>query len=140
MSLRTKEKLKAMFNQSKLRQKKLKEQKKKQSQQRLKEIYRHQDILLKKSLQELRKTTMDNLSTLIKQTPQKEKEPQIQLSYGYYQDTWQLKEPNDIDLYHSIEELKEAEDRGEGKINWENWNNIVQLTKEQINQYGRDKT
>ena len=140
MSLRTKEKLKAMFNQSKLRQQKKRQQKKLETKQRLKEIYHHQDILLKKSLQELRKTTMDNLSTLIKQTPQKEKEPQIQLSYHFYQDTWQLKEPNDIDLYHSIEELKEAEERLEGKINWENWNNIVQLTKEQINQYGRDKT
>lgn len=139
MSNRTNESLQRMFNQSKLRQKKLKEQKKKQSQERLKEIYRHQDILLKKSLQELRKTTMDNLSTLIKQTPQKEKEPQIQISYHFYQDTWQLKEPNDIDLYHSREELQDAEDRGEGKINWENWNNIVQLTKEQINQYERNK-
>lgn len=140
--LKTKESLQRMFEERKRQQEKKqnRQEHKQQTKQILQAIYRHQDILLKKSLQELRKTTMDNLSTLIKQTPQKEKEPQIQLSYHFYQDTWQLKEPNDIDLYHSIEELKEAEERLEGKINWENWNNIVQLTKEQINQYERNKT
>lgn len=135
MSLLTKDKLEAMFNQSKLRQQKKREQKKLKTKQRLKEIYHHQDQVLKKSFREEKKKLMDNLSTLIKQTPQKEKEPQIQLSYGYYQEAWQLKEPNDIDLYHSREELKEAEERGEGKINWNTWDSIVELTKKDLKQY-----
>lgn len=35
--------------------------------------------------------------------------------------------------YQSIEELKEAEERGEGRINWNKWQEIVEMTKEQFN-------
>lgn len=139
MSLLTKDKLEAMFNQSKLRQQKKREQKKLETKQRLQAIYHHQDQVLKKSIQERKKTTMDNLSKLIKKRPQNvRKSPQIE-SCNCYQDKWQLWETNETDLYQTIEELKEAELRGEGRINWDKWNELVQLTKEQINQYERKK-
>lgn len=38
----------------------------------------------------------------------------------------------EIDIYHSVEELKEAEGMGEGKINWEAWDKVVEQTKQQI--------
>lgn len=34
--------------------------------------------------------------------------------------------------YQSREELKEAEERGEGKINWDKWDEIVEMTKQQL--------
>lgn len=137
MSLRTKEKLKAMFNQSKLRQKKLKEQKKKQSQQRLKEIYHHQDVVLKKNLQERRKTTMDNLQALLKQTQQKEKEEQIQPSFKfkvYHSDFYIERDTNEEDLYKTIDELKQWEQEHYPCINWKVWQKIVEETKAMLNQ------
>ena len=36
------------------------------------------------------------------------------------------------ELYQTLEELREAEERGEGKINWNVWNELVFQTKEQI--------
>ena len=137
MSLLTRDKLEAMFNQSKLRQKKLKEQKKKQSQQQLKEIYRHQDILLKKSLQERRKTTMDNLQALLKQTQQKEKEEQIQPSFKfkvYHSDFYIERDTNEEDLYQTIDELKQWEQEHYPCINWKVWQKIVEETKAMLNQ------
>jgi len=41
-------------------------------------------------------------------------------------------ETNDNHYYQSIEELKEAEERGEGKINWDKWQEIIDKTKEQF--------
>lgn len=137
MSLRTKEKLEAMFNQSKLRQKKLKEQKKKQSQQRLKEIYNHQDVVLKKSLQERRKTTMDNLQALLKQTQQRQKEEQIQPSFKfkvYHSDFYIERDTNEEDLYKTIDELKQWEQEHYPCINWKVWQKIVEETKAMLNQ------
>lgn len=42
-------------------------------------------------------------------------------------------EAHDEHYYHSIEELKEAEARGEGRINWDKWQEIIDKTKEQFN-------
>ena len=36
------------------------------------------------------------------------------------------------ELYQSREELKEAEARGEGKIKWKKWQELVYLTKQQL--------
>lgn len=41
-------------------------------------------------------------------------------------------EAHDEHYYHSIEELKEAEERGEGRINWNKWQEIVEMTKQQL--------
>ena len=42
-------------------------------------------------------------------------------------------ETHDEHYYHSIEELKEAEERGEGAINWSVWHKLVAELKEQFN-------
>ncbi len=139
MGYQTKESLQRMFNQSKLRQEQKKQIKKQQSLQRLREIYHHQDIILKKSLQERKKTTMDNLSKLIKKTQEKPQKPAQIESYSYYQEKWQLWETNQTDLYQTFEELMEAQERGEGRINVENWNKLVQQTKDEIKQWQGEK-
>lgn len=41
-------------------------------------------------------------------------------------------ETNDNHYYQSIEELKEAEERGEGRINWSVWDKVVEETKQQL--------
>ncbi len=41
-------------------------------------------------------------------------------------------EPNESDLYQTKQELQEAEERGEGKINWDVWDKVVKQTKNTI--------
>lgn len=51
----------------------------------------------------------------------------------FYQRTKELNLTiGDIDFYQTREELKEAESRGEGKINWTAWDKVVEQTKQQI--------
>lgn len=124
MTLKTKESLQRMFQESRERQKKQKQQKKQQSLQRLKEIYKRQDQILKKSLQEEKKKVIDNLQALLKKRSQNVRKcPSWMLEQ--YQDTWQLCETNESDLYNTREELMEAEKRGEGKINWNIWDRLI---------------
>ena len=39
---------------------------------------------------------------------------------------------DDYATYDTIEELKEAENRGEGRINWDVWNKLVDETRKQL--------
>lgn len=39
---------------------------------------------------------------------------------------------DDYATYDTIEELKEAENRGEGAINWDVWNKLVDETRKQL--------
>ena len=134
MSLLTKDKLQEMFSQSKARQRKNREEKKKQRILAYKAICKHQDQVLKKSFREEKKKLMDNLFALIKKTPQNGWKPSQIESCFYFQDTWQLKEPNEDDLYNTRQELMEAQERGEGAINWDVWDKLIEKTKKQINE------
>ena len=49
------------------------------------------------------------------------------------------RETAEEDLYQSRDELKEAEERGEGKINWENWDKLVEQTQQQLQDYNQHK-
>lgn len=49
------------------------------------------------------------------------------------------RETAEEDLYQSREELKEAEERGEGKINWENWDKVAEQTQQQLQDYNQHK-
>lgn len=51
---------------------------------------------------------------------------------GIYHSNFTERDRNEEDLYQTREELKQAETRGEGKINWSVWNKIVDETKEQL--------
>lgn len=147
MTLRTKESLQRMFEERKrIQQKKQnREERKKQKKQLLQAIYRHQDQILKKALQDERKKVMDNLSTLIKKTPQEPRKPS-QIELENYQDRWMLWETNESDLY-TLDELKNIEElypNETGRIRWDVWNQVVSETKKNIstliNQYERQGT
>lgn len=107
------------------------EERKKQKKQLLQAIYRHQDQILKKALQDERKKIMDNLSTLIKKTPQEPQKPS-QIELENYQDRWMLWETNESDLYTTREELQQWEDEHYPCINWDVWNQVVSETKKNI--------
>lgn len=40
-----------------------------------------------------------------------------------------------LDLYYTREELKEAEDRGEGQINWKTWDRLIEQGKQEIKEF-----
>lgn len=140
MTLKTKESLQRMFNQSKQKQQRKTERqkRKKQYQREYQKKYRQQDQLLKKSFREEKKKLMDNLYALIKKRSQEVRKPPS-YEFKIYRTEFIERDTAEDDLYKTFNELMEAQERGEGKINVENWNNIVQLTKEQINQYERNK-
>ena len=133
--LKTQQSLQRMFNQSRQQQEKkqLRKTQKQQSAKRLKEIYHHQDTVLKKSLQELKKSTMDNLSKLIKKKPQEPLKPPT-YEFKIYRTDWIERFADENELYTTFNELMEAQERGEGRINVEKWKEIVELTKKQLNQ------
>lgn len=49
------------------------------------------------------------------------------------------RETAEEDLYQTRDELQEAEERGEGKINWENWDKVVEQTQQQLQDYIQHK-
>ena len=124
MVLYTKESLEKVFRESKLRQ----ERKRLKAQLEKKEKKRLQEILDKNSLRSERKKAMDNLSNLLKKTPQEPLKPSITPFYASYH----LNEVSDSDLYSTWDELKEAENRHEGKINWYVIKKVIEDTKEEI--------
>lgn len=62
---------------------------------------------------------------------QKAKEAQFQAFY-IYNDKYIERETAITDLYLSREELKEAEKRGEGSINWDKWDELIQKSKKKL--------
>lgn len=120
MPIRTKESLQRLFTESKRRQQRLKEQETKK---------------YKKAQEAVKKTLADKLSTKDKKTPQKDwKQPQIELSrtLTIYNTKYIERFIGEDDLYTSREELMEAEQRGEGKIKWDKFDELVNKTKKDL--------
>lgn len=128
MPIRTKESLQRLFTESKRRQQRLKEQER--------EKY-------KKASQSVKKALADKLSTKDEKMPQKAQEQQteaISRILSIYNTRYIERHTADDDLYVTREQLKEAEARGEGKIKWDKFNEIVEQTKQMLNNdKGREK-
>lgn len=60
---------------------------------------------------------------------QKEAEEEIIINIPIGVQRWIEKQPSEEDLYLTRQELQEAEQRGEGKINWNLWDELVEKTK-----------
>lgn len=60
---------------------------------------------------------------------QKEAEEEIIITIPISVQRWIEKQPSEEDLYLTRQELQEAEQRGEGKINWSLWDELVEKTK-----------
>jgi len=105
MAIRTKESLQRLFQESKERQ------------ERKKQLQQHK---YKKAQQSVKKALADKQSKEQKKEAQNaQKQPQIKISRSIaIYNTKYIERFDDDDLYQTREELMEAEERGEGRINW----------------------
>lgn len=120
MAIRTQESLKKLFEASRLRQQRLKEQETKK---------------YKNAKQAVKKALADKLSTKDKKLAQKAQEqPQIEFSrtITIYNTRYVERFVGEDDLYVTREQLKEAEARGEGKIKWNKFDELVNKTKKDL--------
>lgn len=121
MGIRTQASLQKLFEASRLRQekkKRLQEQKYKKAQESIKKA------LDKQQSKKKEKTSQNDW-----------KQPQIEVSrtIHIYNVKYIERFADDDDLYQTREELMEAEQRGEGKVNWSRFNEIVEQTKQILN-------
>lgn len=120
MPLRTEESLKKLFAESKARQQRLKEQETKK--------YR-------KAQESTKKALADKLSIKQEKTSQKAQEqPQIEFSrtLTIYHTKYIERNTADDDLYTTREQLKEAEENNQGRINWKLWQTLVNSTRQEL--------
>ena len=124
--LRTPEQLKQLFQQTK----ELKRDEKKLQYQLL---CKQAGQLLKEAQERAKKEKVEQLSTLTKKTPQKQREvPYINFFSQYIEtDSFAYAIQN-----INRRKLKQMEITGEyGKINWKKWDEVVERTKQDIQQY-----
>lgn len=125
MPLRTEESLKKLFAESRARNEKRKQQ---------------EQLKYKKASQSVIKALADKLSIEQEKVAQKAQEQQIEAfsrTLCIYNTKYIERYASDDDLYQTREELEDAEQRGEGKINWDRFNELVEQTKLKI--YGNSK-
>lgn len=134
MKNRTQEQLKAMFEQSRHEQEKKKLKKQQQTLQLRQALYKKADIIIKKAFQEEKKKRLEQLQLLIKQKPQEEVKIQRTLPLHIYGQMIE-RDTNEEELYQTVEELREAEERGEGKIQWEVWDKLIEKTQKELKHY-----
>lgn len=123
-NIKSTEKLKAMFQQSKERKEKERQQQRFEKQKQYQELCKEADRLLKEAIRDEKKKKMEQLSALIQKTSQKRnKQPYIDIDNSRWIDA-------DKHVYHlTREELEELEPNA---INWEKWDEIVNQTREQF--------
>jgi len=131
MAIRTSEQLKAMFNQSRQRKEKERQQQRLEKQQQYKALCKQADILLKEALQDEKRKRMEQLQALIKKTPQKPLKctvTEFYISHNRF-----IEKDNDgLHYYQTREELMAAEERGEGKINWTKFDQLVDKVRKEL--------
>lgn len=133
MAIKTPEQLKQLFEETKARKAKERQQKKIQRQKEYYKLCKQADQLLKEAQEQEKKKKMEYLSTLIQKRQEK---PLIQVSrrITIYHSNQFVKEPDENDLYQSWEEIKDAERRGEGRLNWNKLQELIKRTKLKINE------
>lgn len=129
-NIKSTEKLKAMFQQSKEQKEKERQQQRFEKQKQYQELCREADRLLKEAIRDEKKKKMEQLSTLIQKTSQKQnKQHYINIDNNRWIDA-------DKHVYHlTREELEELEPNA---INWEKWDEIVNQTRQQFSDMGFD--
>ena len=135
--IRTSTQLNQLFNETRARrEKKLQEERQKRLQQRqetYKQLCKRADELIKQAQEEEKRKKMEYLSTLAPKRSQKPLKQEIRYITVYNSNLVE-REPNDRDLYLTREELMEAEDRGEGKLNWSLLDKLIEETKQLLQQ------
>ena len=80
---------------------------------------------------------MEELQALTKKTSQKQNKIPSAPIFIYHSNLVE-RTSSDRDLYTTREELMKAEERCEGRINWEVWNKLVKETRHQIKEMMKD--
>ena len=133
MSIRTREQLQRLFQESRARKLKEREEHKRQRQEQYKALCKQADRLLKEEAERLKKEKAEQLQVLAQKAAQKpQKQPQMTFQIIEYHTRYIERYTPVEKLYQTREELKQAEERGEGKINWDAWNRLITMTKEQF--------
>ena len=120
MAIRTKESLEKLFEASRLNSLKRKQQ---------------EQLKYKKAQEAVKKALAKQQSKKQEKTPQNGwKQPQIEFSsiLTIYNTKYVERFAGDDDLYVTREQLKEAEARGEGKIHWDRFDELVNNTRKDL--------
>lgn len=129
--VRTQEQLQKLFQQSRERHQADRERKKQLRIQSYKELCKQADDLLKQAEQQVKDRLMEQLQALAPKTPQKPLKctvTEFYISHNRY-----IEKDNDgLHYYQTREELKQAEERGEGKINWTKFDQLVNKVRKEL--------
>lgn len=120
MAIRTQESLEKLFEASRLSSLKRKQQ---------------EQLKYKKAQEAVKKALAKQQSNKQEKTPQKAQEkPQIEFSriITIYNTKYIERFVGEDDLYVTREQLKEAEARGEGKIHWDRFDELVNNTRKDL--------
>lgn len=116
MALRTEEELKQLFEISRLSQQRKKEKEKQR---------------YKKASQDVKKALDRKQQREQKQSqPKPQKQVKITFSLSIYNSNLIEREAAEEDLYQTREQIMEAEERGEGKLNWDLFDRLVRETRQ----------
>lgn len=118
---RTAQALEKLFEASRRRQQKKKEA--------AKEAYR-------KASESIKRVLDSKLSTKQEEQPQDVRKWHLEV----YRTKYIERCPSDDELYQTREQLKEAEARGEGKLNWDTFDKLIKKTKHQLYEKERKRT
>lgn len=129
--VRTQEQLQKLFQQSRERHQADRERKKQLRIQSYKELCKQADDLLKQAEQQAKDRLMAQLQALAPKTPQKA--PKWAVTEFYMSHNRYIDKDNDgLHYYQTREELMAAEERGEGKINWSKFDQLVNKVRKEL--------
>lgn len=131
MTVLTQDQLKERFKLSREKKEKEKREKQEQKQLQYKELCHKADELLKKAQEEEKIKKIEQLQALAPKKPQKPSNEATEPLKIYHSNLVE-RYPSERDLYTTREELMAAEERGEGKINWEKFDQLVNETRKQL--------
>lgn len=124
MAIKSTEKLKAMFQQSRERKQKEREQHKKDRQQQYKDLCKEADRLLKQAIRDEKKKKMEQLFTLIPKMSQKRNK---QHYINFDNNRW-----IDNSNYTRDYTREDLEKMCPNCINWQKWDEVVEQTIQQL--------
>ena len=130
-NIKTSEQLQAMFQASRERKEKEREEQKKQKRQQYQQLCKEADRLLKEDAERRKKEKMEQLQALAKQTSQNQRKYYITQLPAYIEEN----------LFANITiqsraDLKAMEEKDEGKIDWNKWDELVNQTRQSIKDCG----
>lgn len=136
MPIRTQESLQKLFEESRLRQEKKQLKLQKEEEKRQHKLNKQKEIEAYRKAQESIKKALAKQQSKQQKIEQQKAQKQLKIEYSrtiaIYHTKYIERFADEDDLYTSREELMEAEQRGEGKVNWDKFNEIVNKTRKEL--------